>query len=73
MCVISVVTEVGSWVPRDAWTPERFKQYQILLEQMQNVDQRLGLPDCGTPTKEQQLRELAQELGYELIDKRVST
>ena len=64
MCVVSMVMDMGSTIPRHQWQQPYFVPfYNDLLRRAHEYDVRNNEPDCELDAKRQALKKIADELG----------
>jgi hypothetical protein len=62
MCMVSVMSVAGSAIPDFQWTRPAFNEFQEILKRIQDLDAKLGQPDCVDPAKEAWMREVEKRL-----------
>jgi hypothetical protein len=63
MCVMSVVHDyMREQVPIDNWTRPTWEDFKKLKEQVEDLDRKLGEPDCTDPEKEKYMAQVEARL-----------
>lgn len=59
MCMMSVLTGYGqTQVPGASWTPETWRQFRVVAENVDALDAALGEPECIDPGKDAWMQEM---------------
>ena len=54
MCVVSVILDyVDKRVNVNVWTDKSYKDFQRILQQLEELDEQLDEPDCVDPKKQE--------------------
>ena len=63
MCLVSVISDwARTAVPPVQWTRPAFDEYQEIIRRLQELDRKLGQPDCEDPAKMQFMKEIDERL-----------
>lgn len=62
MCMVSVVYDYGRTVPQTSWTPDTWSQFQEILKRIDELDKKLGEPECHDPMKAAWVKEVEERL-----------
>lgn len=62
MCMVSVVFDYGRTVPPTSWTPDTWSQYQEILRKIEELDKKLGEPECHDPEKATWMKDIEDRL-----------
>lgn len=62
MCVMSVVHDYFSQRPINIWTQNDFDYFKQIMDKLNELDERLGEPDCEDPSKASWMREVEDRL-----------
>lgn len=68
MCVVSMVYLAGAQIPPADWTWPAWVDFQALLQRAQDLDRKLGQPECHDPDKAAWTQEIEERLEAEPLD-----
>lgn len=62
MCVVSMIHDWASKLPTQTWDPNLLDLYHDLLRRVNEIDAKLGLPNCESPEKAAFLKEIEERV-----------
>jgi hypothetical protein len=62
MCTVSNIVDFGRQVSPEAWTPDLYMEFQLLLQRMAEIDKKLGLADCEDASKKTWMKSIEERL-----------
>ena len=60
--MVSVVYDYGKTVPATSWTPDSWSQFQEIIKRLNDLDKKLGEPECHDPAKAEWVKEVEERL-----------
>lgn len=62
MCTVSLMMEAGRNIPPSQWDSSSFFQFQEIIQRLEQLDKKLGQPDCHDPAKAAWMKEVEDRL-----------
>lgn len=62
MCVVSFVYELAQTAPQVWWTAPKLDEYREIMKHLEDIDRKLGQPDCGVKHREEFERRIEERL-----------
>jgi tetrahydromethanopterin S-methyltransferase subunit G len=62
MCAVSAVYDAMKTVPLEQWTWPTFNEMKEILDKLNEIDRKLGQPDCEDPSKADILKTIEDRL-----------
>lgn len=63
MCSVSVISDWGrTQIPQENWTRSAFNEFREVIRRLEEIDRKLGQPDCEDPAKAAWMREVEARL-----------
>ena len=62
MCIVSGVLDYGRTIPFDNWSVPKFNEYADIIRRLDELDRKLGEPNCERPGKRAWMRGIERRL-----------
>ena len=62
MCTVSMVYDFAHKLPPQVWNPVIYNDFSELIRKLDEIDRKLGLPDCHDPKKAEFMKSVEERL-----------
>ena len=62
MCMVSMVMDTAAKFPAAGWTLDTWQLFNQVLRRLDELDRKLGQPDCHDPRKAEWMRSVEERL-----------
>lgn len=62
MCMVSMILDTARQVPMQQWTPPLWADLREVIRRLDEIDRKLGQPDCHDPEKAKWMQTVERRL-----------
>lgn len=62
MCAVSMIHDWAQALPMQSWNPITYQHYLDLIRRIEELDRKVGQPDCEDPAKAAFLKSIGDRL-----------